>query len=66
MPATKDRTQKTTREMSFDEFRTWACGHLVFEIGAGHTLQETMYMILNQAALNEVWGGNRPAREQEI
>lgn len=59
-----DRTQKYATEMTFNEFNAWAAGHIVFAIGEGTPLKTALYLVLNQAALNEVWGGaKKPSKE---
>ena len=59
----KDRTQKFATEMDQTEFVAWACGSILFGIGEGKTLQSIMWLIVNQAANNEVWGGAKKGKK---
>lgn len=54
-----DRTQKSTDEMTFDEFVSWATGYVLFGIGDGTKLRELIFVVVNQSALNKVWGGQK-------
>ena len=56
----KDRTQKTTDEMTFNEFKTWAAGYILFGIGEGASLQSLVHTIINATARNKVFGGDKP------
>jgi hypothetical protein len=58
----KDRTQKYATEMDFHEFVTWATGAIIFGIAEGQKLKDIVFMIVNQAASNEVFGGKRDAK----
>lgn len=62
----KDPTQKLATEMTFPEFHNWASGYCVLAIGEGKPLRDALYMVLTQAALNEVFGGKKPVEPTPI
>lgn len=55
----KDRTQKTALEMTFQEFHSWSVSHVIFEIGEGNTLRNTLFTVLDQAARSKQFGNNK-------
>ena len=55
----KDRTQKFATEMDFNEFVTWATGYILFGIGEGSKLKDLVHTVVNQAMMNEVFGGKK-------
>ena len=59
MTQEKDRTQKSATEMTFEEFCAWATGFILFGIGSGDKLQVLVHTIVNQAAMNTVFGGKK-------
>jgi len=40
------------KDMSFDEFTTWATGHILFGIGGGYALKTLMWEVLNNFTQN--------------
>jgi hypothetical protein len=59
----KDRTQKNADEMDFNEFVIWSTGYVLFGIAEGQTLRSVMFAICQSAAMNKVWGGNKPIKK---
>ena len=56
--------QKYCTEMDFQEFWEWATRAASDAVitGGFKELKASMHLILNQAAQNEVWGGNKGKR----
>lgn len=50
---------KSPLEMGFDDFVSWATGHILFGIGRGETLRSLVWIVVEQAARNTVFGGKR-------
>jgi len=40
------------QEMSFDDFVTWATGHIVFGIGSGMSLKALVWEVMNNFVLH--------------
>lgn len=51
-------------DLSFKEFKDWACGYILFGIGAGTSLQTLMYTVIDQTARNKIWGGQRDQKPE--
>lgn len=56
----KTMTDKPPTEMPFDEFLEWATAHIWWNIPQGKPLKQLLWLILNQAAQNKIWGGRKP------
>lgn len=59
-------SEKQPAEMEFREFVAWATGYLMLNLGEGNRLKEIMWLILNEAAMNDKFGGKRDARHPAI
>ncbi len=68
MPVNKETPDNTMdqRKMSFNRFRDWACGYVLVRLGAGDSIQQTMHVILNSAALNEEFGGKKAVPKKAV
>lgn len=62
----KDKIQKITLELDFDEFHSWATGYVLFAIGEGKTLRDAMLTVCDHAARNKVWGGGATKNDHDI
>lgn len=61
MTDNRDRTAKPATEMTFNEFRAWATGYVLFGIGEGTALQTLMHTVVDQASRNIHFGrGTKP------
>lgn len=55
----KDRTEKSATEMTFNEFTAWATGYILFGIGEGTSLKTLVHVVVDQAARNTIFGGGK-------
>jgi hypothetical protein len=62
----KEYKEKPAIEMSFDEFVTWATAKVLFGIGEGQKLRDLMWLIIHQAVMNEIFGGQKRAKNNAI
>lgn len=55
------KKEKWATEMEFEEFVTWATREIFDGLitGGGKEMKSRVHVVMQQAALNEVWGGNR-------
>lgn len=51
--------ETSTRSMDVKQFQSWAAQQFMADLCSGKTPHDAMWLIVNQAALNEVWGGSK-------
>ena len=51
--------QNDARTMDINTFQRWAAQEFMSRLCEGTTPHDAMWVVVNQAAMNEVWGGKR-------
>lgn len=59
----KTLAEKGLDEYTYDEFVAWAKGYLLLSIGKGE-FGDAVWLVVNQCAMNRVFGGQKNERKK--